>query len=269
MDLQWQQPDSKTRSLYFGLETPFPFGLPLGTLISFEQEFLEQAYILESTSGMIIGVGPFGRWTIGGKTENGKDLEADNRFNLDAVIIGLRGDRRNNRWMPSQGRFWSFKYSLGRVSDQKKEGQKRMVEADFKFDQYRSFGSSVLRLLLQGEYAFMGGGELQKSKKVKLGGINSIRGYHENQFLADWAIINTIELLMGDLNRSQLFIFSDYPIAYFGNEDLLDILQGRVLKPAYGIGFRQYDGSITLDISVGFSKSSPGGKLHLKFYSDL
>ena len=31
MDLQWRQPDPKTRTLVFGMETPFPFGLSFGT----------------------------------------------------------------------------------------------------------------------------------------------------------------------------------------------------------------------------------------------
>ena len=267
IELQWRQPDPKTRTLVFGMETPFPFGLPFGTLVRYEQDFLEKSYILESTSGMITGVGPFGRWTIGGKSEYGKDLETDTQFNSDAVILGIRGDRRNNRWMPSKGRFWSFNYALGRVKNE--DGYKRMIDADFKLDRYGTFSWGTFRLFVQGEYAFIDGNKVPKSKKVKVGGANSVRGYHENQFQANWAVIHSIEWLFGDLDRSQLFLFMDSPVASFGKNALMDLVGTVTLKPGYGVGFRQYNGNVNMDISIGFSKSSPGGKLHLKFSSDL
>ena len=49
----------------------------------------------------------------------------------------------------------------------------------------------------------------------------------------------------------------------------MDLVGTVTLKPGYGVGFRQYNGNVNMDISIGFSKSSPGGKLHLKFSSDL
>lgn len=104
---------------------------------------------------------------------------------------------------------------------------------------------------------------------MKLGGANSVRGYYENQFMVDWAVIHTMEWLFGDLDRSQLFLFIDKPVAHFGNDGLLDMVKTMTLKPGYGVGFRQYNGTVTMDISIGHSKSSPGGKLHLKFSSDL
>ena len=267
MDLKWQQPDPKTRTLVFAIETPFPFGLPFGTLVRYEQDFLEKSYILESTSGMITGVGPFGRWTIGGKAEMGKDLETDTRFESDAVILGVKGDRRNNRWMPSKGRFWSFNYALGRVKDD--GGDKRIIEADFNLDRYKTLSWGTFRFFVHGDYAFMDGGKLPKSKKVKLGGANSVRGYYKNQFMVDWTVIHTIEWLFGDLDRSQLFLFIDKPVASFGKNGLGDLARSMTLNSGYGVGFRQYNGTVTMDISIGLSKSSPGGKLHLKFSSDL
>ena len=115
----------------------------------------------------------------------------------------------------------------------------------------------------------MDGGKLPKSKKVKLGGANSVRGYYENQFMVDWAVIHTIEWLFGDLDRSQLFLFIDKPVASFGKNGLGDLARSMTLNSGYGVGFRQYNGTVTMDISIGLSKSSPGGKLHLKFSSDL
>lgn len=170
--------------------------------------------------------------------------------------------------MPSKGRFWSFNYALGRVKDD--GGDKRIIEADFNLDRYKTFRWGTFRFLVHGDYTYMDGGKLPKSKKVKLGGANSVRGYYENQFMVDWAVINTIEWLFGNLDRSQLFLFVDSPVGRFGyDEGIIGIKKYFSLNPGYGMGFRQYNGTVTMDISVGFSKSSPGGKLHLKFSSDL
>ena len=96
------------------------------------------------------------------------------------------------------------------------------------------------------------------AKKIKFGGGSSVRGYNENQFVADWMFIQTVEWLLGGLDRSQVFLFVDTPIS-----------NSLVIHPGYGLGFRQYNGVITLDISFGFTEWSSGGKIHLKFSSDL
>ena len=267
IDLKWSQPNPKSRTLFFAIETPLTFGFPFGNLIIYKQDFLEESFILESRSGLITGLGPFGRWSMGGKREVGKDLNIDYQFESDAIIFGIKGDRRNNRWMPSKGKFWFFNFSLGKVTDNK--GYRQVIEADFKLDQYQNQKWGAYRFLVHGGYVSIDGRELPKSKKVKLGGANTIRGYFDNQFSVDWFIIHTIEWLMGDLNNSQLFLFIDSPLAYEGLGDTFTSPQTIKLKSGYGVGFRQYTGRFTMDISVGFSKTSPGGKLHLKFASDL
>ena len=70
MDVRWKQPDASSRIMYFSLETPFPFGFPFGALVAFNQDFIEKKYLLESKSGLATGVGPMGRWKIGGTTES-------------------------------------------------------------------------------------------------------------------------------------------------------------------------------------------------------
>ena len=60
--------------------------------------------------------------------------------------------------------------------------------------------------------------------------------------------------------------------AYLDINSIIDIAKKAgvdAIHPGYGLGFRQYKGTIALDISIGFSKRSAGGKIHIKFSSKL
>jgi|TARA_B110000263_G_scaffold169956_1_gene148057 hypothetical protein len=256
LDLKWQQPDANTRKLYFSIETPFLFSLPFGTLIQLDQNFIENSYYIESTSGLLTGLSPFGQWRFGGKKESGKDLSQNKKFSSKSILLGLKVDRRNNRWLPYSGQFFETAMTLGNFNDH--FGKTTMFESKFKFQKYKNIGNSVILVFSQGESVLLNNRKLISAKKVKYGGINTIRGYRENQFASEWIFIQTFELLFGNLKQSQSFIFIDIPA-----------VSNYTIHPGYGLGFRQYKGTIALDISIGFSKRSAGGKIHIKFSSKL
>jgi hypothetical protein len=256
MDLKWQQPDAFTRKLYFSLETPFLFSLPFGTLIQFDQNFIEKSYHIESFAGLLVGLSSFGQWRFGGKKESGKDLSINEKFNSESILIGLKSDKRNNRLLPYSGQFFETVLNLGKFNDSL--GKTTMFESKIKFQKYKHIGNSVILISSKGERIFINSRKLNLAKKVKFGGINTIRGYNEDQFASEWIFIQTFEWLFGELDQSQSFIFIDIPA-----------VSNYTIHPGYGLGFRQYKGTIALDISVGFSKRSAGGKIHIKFSSDL
>ena len=67
-----------------------------------------------------------------------------------------------------------------------------------------------------------------------------------------------MEWILGSLDRTQLFLFGDIPFSPIPN-----------IKPGYGLGIRQYNGSITYDISMGFPSDLSSGKIHISFMTDL
>ncbi|MEA1882774.1 MAG: hypothetical protein U9N31_10300, partial [Candidatus Marinimicrobia bacterium] len=175
MDLQWRQPNERSRFLKLAYETPFPFGLPFGTDIEFQQDFLEDQYIIESTTGSATGIGPLGQWRIGGKKESSNDLTNETKFESESVILGLRGDRRNNRWMPSKGRFWEGEIALGRFEDEL--GKTKVVEMDLRYAFYRPLDQGVFFWSIHGEGIWVDERDLPLAKKVQFGGASSLRGY--------------------------------------------------------------------------------------------
>ena len=165
-------------------------------------------------------------------------------------------DKRNNRWLPYTGQFFEAAMTFGNFNDH--FGKTTMFESEFKFQKYKDIGNSVLMILTQGESIILNNRKLNLAKKVKYGGVNTIRGYNEDQFASEWILIQTFEWLFGNLGQSQSFVFLDIPT-----------VSNYTIYPGYGLGFRQYNGMISLDISFGFSKRSAGGKIHIKFSSKL
>lgn len=256
LDLKWQQPDAYTRKLYFSLETPFLFNLPFGSLIQLDQNFIENNYHIESTSALLTGLSQVGQWRFGGKKESGKDILQNEKFSSESILFGLKMDKRNNRWLPYSGQSFEIEMTFGKFNDPL--GKTTMLESKFQFQKYKDIGNSVIMILSQGERIFLNNRKLNLAKKVKYGGVNTIRGYNEDQFASEWILIQTFEWLFGNLEQSQSFIFLDIPT-----------VSNYTIHPGYGLGFRQYKGTIALDISIGFSKRSAGGKIHIKFSSKL
>ena len=255
-DLEWRQPNDQSRFLNIAYEIPFPFGLPFGARAEFLQDFREDAYILESSSGMATSMGPFGRWMIGGKKESIHELVDQIDYNSESLILGVLGDQRNNRWLPYQGSYWGFEINLGRWEDH--EGQSKVLEAEGNFGYYNLLKNSVLYFSFWAQGKRIDKRDLPLAKKVRFGGAGTLRGYYENQFNADWVVIQTTEWIFGDLSRSQIFLYTDIPFA-----------DGLSIKPGYGLGVRHYNGNLSLDIAAGFSSQSTGPKIHLKFSSNL
>lgn len=256
VDLLWRQPDSQSRLIELTVEFPILFNLPFGSIISFDQEFYEKNYYIESKTALLTFIGPLGQWRFGGKTESSRNFYLNNKFNSTSIGIGLKGDRRNNRWLPYSGKYWVWNLNIGHQNDI--YGKTQIIDSYFQLDQYRSLNSSVLHFSVWGGRNWIDDRKLNASKKIKFGGSKLLRGYHDNQFASDWVMVQTIEWIFGSLDRMQLFLFTDIPFSPISN-----------ISSAYGVGIRQYNGSILYNISIGFPGDISMGKIHISFMTNL
>ncbi len=199
MDVEWRQPTAKSRYMNFSYERPFLFSLPLGARIGFDQDFVEKKYVSESSMGAITGLWPMGIWMFGGKKESTLDLILDESYKTESIMMGFSADRRNNRWLASDGNHWESMINLGRYSDG--EGIEKSAELEMEFGQYKTWKESTLYFSVWASGNWVDGRQLPYSKQVKFGGTGSLRGYHENQFNADWVIVQSSEWIMGDMDR--------------------------------------------------------------------
>jgi len=255
--LLWRQPTSLFRLLSFEVNSPIIMGQLFGINMNFNQEFSDKNYLLETLSAYITAIGPFGRWKIGSKYETTNDFQFSQRSKSRLVAFAVEGDRRNARWLPYSGSYWGTRIDIGNYID--KLGSAIELNSQAHFGIYKPILSSILSFKIQGFLNHIDSRELISAKQVKFGGSNTLRGYNENQFSADWVFLQTFEWISGNLDQSQFFVFIDNVLV----EELK-------IKPSSGFGVRVFDSTFYYDISVGFPTGGlKDGKIHLKFNTRL
>ena len=127
------------------------------------QEFYEKNYYIDSKTALLTFIGPLGQWRFGGKTESSRNFYLNNKFNSTSIGIGLKGDRRNNRWLPYSGKYWVWNLNIGHQNDI--YGKTQIIDSYFQLDKYKSLNSSVLRFSMWGGRNWIDDRELSASKK--------------------------------------------------------------------------------------------------------
>ena len=255
--LLWRQPSSLYRSLNFNAEYPVFPKLPFGFSTVYDQEFFENSYVNESLAAYFTSIGRFGKLKIGSKILSSNNMDISNKSTTRSASIALQRDRRNSRWLPYSGSYLFVDSDVGKYKDS--QGRSIEVNTNFEYGSYKSYRSTLLHFKFTGAINEVLDRESIQSKSIKFGGSNSIRGYNENQFLAQWMTLQSVELIFGDLYRSQFLIFFDNVFA----KDV-DI------SPTSGFGVSIFDGKFYYDVSLGFPLEGPReAKLHIKFNTRL
>ena len=255
--LFWKQPSSAFRLLTFEAEYPVFSKFPFGLSAIYDQEFYENFYINESFSSHLSSIGKYGKLKIGSKAETSNNLEISKVSKTRSASIILQRDRRNTRWLPYFGSFWEMGIDLGKYKDH--IGNALQLNTNFHFGTFKSYRSSLLYFMFSGSLNQIEGRNEVLTQFINFGGSNSIRGYAENQFKAEWMSLQSVELIFGDFSRSQFFIFLDNALA----KDIK-------INPSSGFGIRVFDGKFYYDVSLGFPlEGLREAKLHIKFNTRL
>lgn len=255
--LLWRQPTPSFRFLSFEINSPFILNMPFGVSANAMQEFSDQNYLYEAFSIFFTAIGPFGRWKIGSKFKTTTDFQASDHSNSRAAAFAVEGDRRNARWLPYSGSNWSANIDIGNNIYESTSSLEVNTAAHLTI--YKQAFSKTFLFKIQGYYNQINGRNLNAAEKVKFGGSNTLRGYNENQFSADWVTLQTFEWITGSMNRSQFFVFFDQVFAKNLN-----------IKPSSGFGLRVFNGTFYYDISLGFPiEGINNGKIHIKFNTQL
>ena len=255
--LLWRQPSSIYRSLNFNAEYPVFPKLPFGFSTVYDQEFFENSYVNETLAAYFTSIGRFGKLKIGSKILSSNNMDISKKSTTRSASIALQRDRRNSRWLPYSGSYLFVDSDVGKYKDS--QGRSIEVNTNFEYGSYKSYRSTLLHFKFTGAINEVLDRESIQSKSIKFGGSNSIRGYNENQFLAQWMTLQSVELIFGDLYRSQFIIFFDNVFA----KDV-DI------SATSGFGVNIFDGKFYYDVSLGFPLEEPReAKLHIKFNTRL
>ncbi len=265
----WSRKGQSSTELSLSYREPWIFGLPLsaGIRLGIQQR-------VGFTEGLLSGDL---RWKMSRNASVGVGLT---RFGVkpDSAGIGeilpsetwmvdgsIRYDSRDDSWNPRKGTNFKGHLSLGRVDRGCEFAVRRSYRLDV--DRYQPTGSRSLVAV------GLHGGQVRQGKHVPaevrmhLGGIETIRGYREETFLATLAVWSNLEWrwLLG--LRSRGFFFLDFGY-------LQDLAGGKKIHAypiAYGAGLRMDSQLGIIGFDYGLAKGdSPGqGKVHLQMVNEF
>jgi outer membrane protein assembly factor BamA len=113
----------------------------------------------------------------------------------------------------------------------------------------------TLSLAVDGGYFGLASGTVPLSKKLRYGGAASLRGYREEEFVADWVIISQLEIRYRVSSENSFYTFID------GSYD-----EQKRTPASVGLGLKQKTpmGVLQLDYAIGKDNKPKEGKIHIR-----
>ena len=102
---------------------------------------------------------------------------------------------------------------------------------------------------------------MHSGELIRYGGANNLRGYTEDHFKSDWAIIPSVEYNINLGSNQKIALFSDFAL-----QDTY-----KPIPFGYGIGFTQVTKNSVLKLYYGLGRGDAvkNGKIHLQFLTRL
>lgn len=266
--LHWQRPRQENSRLELGYVEPFVLGLPVSAELEAGHR-VEDSSFVQTTVGTVLSV------------TMGDNLVLGIGGSLERVVPGqsqkvARSLKYSSRWQfkadfrEGGGRgkgYWLF----GRLD----YGRKRYPQTGGQHTVARVHGDSEwlakLWRSLDGFCGFHGravaSGEspVSRTDQFVMGGAGSLRGYFEDQFMADQLAWSNTELRLAANRALSLHPFWDVGYYWDGGRGQRGIRHG------YGFGFRLTTrvGRVEVDYGLGRDDGPLDGKVHLLLSSDF
>jgi outer membrane protein insertion porin family len=199
----------------------------------------------------------YGGWVSGKNYETDEPYKSDNyihnNFGLTRSIIVSRVlDTRDSNTNPSEG----SRYALS--------GEFAGLGGDFSFNKYTAEGRRYWKVgksqvvAIRGMYGY-GTGHIPEMQKYMAGGIDTLRGYRDDQFKGNRLFAATAEYRFPVAKRVMAALFADAGNAW--DSSSFDFIKD--LKFGYGLGIRIVTpfGPMRVDYGIG----SQGGRTHFSF----
>ncbi len=196
-------------------------------------------------------------WVSGKNYETDEPYKSDNyihnNFGLTrSIIVSRILDTRDSNTNPSEG----SRYSLS--------GEFAGLGGDFSFNKYTAEGRRYWKVgksqvvAVRGMYGY-GTGHIPEMQKYMAGGIDTLRGYRDDQFKGNRLFATTAEYRFPVAKRVMAALFADAGNAW--DSSSFDFIKD--LKFGYGLGIRIVTpfGPLRVDYGLG----SQGGRTHFSF----
>lgn len=263
IDVAWHRWNAGSQFTEISISEPYLPAIPVGFKISWKEDFREGLSLLRSTAVSALVHAQSGwKWETGIRktiirpTENGLENGFESSSS-EMMVIGLSKNSVNHRWLPTGGFRLDALIDLGIEKRSDKISSISAVNIETAF--YRPMADRwIWMAALKGIGSFSKNGKILPAQKVRFGGMHSLRGYREEFFTADWAVIPTVELRFaaGDVLQLSAFVESavhsevfNYPVSY--GLGIIQQSNSAVFKLFYGLakGNAPADGTIHIHIT--------------------
>jgi outer membrane protein assembly factor BamA len=262
----WNKPGEERLNWRIDYREPRILGWPVSGLFevfsdvietSFARRKLELGIAFTGERRLELGFGGFLGSTKDRSLEGG---EGD--FTERGVSFALRYEGRDVPVNPRSGLFTSLRNEVAQLKYQEESSLDRTLtglDLDARYLADARFAVLAFRILYQG--AFASEGEVPESHLVRIGGMRSLRGYPEEWFAAEQALVASFELRRVLSRRSRIYAFLDVATL---EDELRDF--GHLSSPplGYGFGFMgdARTGLFRLEIALGRHDPFSDARLH-------
>ncbi|HEX2961600.1 MAG TPA: POTRA domain-containing protein [Ignavibacteriales bacterium] len=283
--IKWQQLDRYSQDLELRYQEPWLFNFPFNINLGLAQHKQDTTYIQRryeasveylATEDISASLIMSAEEVI--PTENGSNFLTV--FNSSTLSTGanLKIDTRDDFYAPSKGVYFLNSYLFSR---KKVNGPERFLtpEVITRINQQRfAVDFSIFQEVFSRQVAALGlhGRELRSSTfevsdLYRFGGATTLRGYNENQFLANRLLWSNLEyrLLMSRRTYAFLFLDSGYYLRSAEPERNIPRISG--FRTGYGVGINLETGFGVLSVSyaLGRGDTFSQGKIHLGLVNEF
>ena len=263
LDLFWKKTDSTSQIMKFGIFFPHPFSLDMGFDWKYHYEIFNGLYTKSENRVMLHTFIPFfNSFKIGfvkGQTkvtDNG-EMNGYEVLSYNAFSVSTQNDSRNNRILPSNGR---FTYS---IIDGGIDREKLFINSYFKMMSFYSLNDNLsikLQWMMRGLYYH--NYIIPKSRYLIFGGGSTLRGYQEQSFMSTQYQIYTFELIYHQI--------SNFQASYFIDLGALNLNPFSKYIIGSGLGMTQISENYIIKLEYALSNLNlKEGKIHLKWISRI
>ncbi|HET6271599.1 MAG TPA: POTRA domain-containing protein, partial [Bacteroidota bacterium] len=200
------------------------------------------------------------------------------RSNTTSYGAELQYDTRDDIYSPTSGVRYKTDYQYGtkKVSNippsltSQVDARITLQKFNIDFDAYLStFARQVLAFGLHGKE--LKGGQLEEGEMYRFGGMRTLRGYRESQFLGSRVAWSNTEYRFILARRSFFYVFVDGGYYLRPADDVRGIARTDAFKYGYGLGLQLETGLGNLGVSfaLGQGDSFSNGKIHFGLINEF
>ena len=259
----WKKLDSTNQAINLQLTSPHFFDNGMGINSYYKYDLVDGLFTeLQAGIDFEIASKTFGSFFLGyssGKintTSRGKTFNYKKSIYKSLSLI-FKHDSYNRRYLPDRGKKFILEKNIGKDTFDNNVFYRFSITSKQIFPLHNSLS---IAFRSWNQYINSLGGVINPARKIRYGGINTLRGFMDNQFRSDKISIQTLEIHLQNSPFFRTLLFFD-----------LGLVPNELPKSSLGFGINKLTKKALFELQYAIprSKSFLSGKIHFKWTSRL